>query len=613
MAHSSTDAAFSNDLRTLYRVGAVGGLTDGQLLKGFLAGRDEAAFSALADRHGPMVLRVCRQVLGDSHNAQDAFQATFLVLARKADSVQKQDSVASWLHGVARRVACRVKADEARRRTHEKRVATELGERSSVEETPPESWPELHEEIARLPERYRESVVLCYLEGLSTEAAAVRLGCPRGTVLSRLARARDQLRDRLTRRGLAPTASLVAGTGALPGAAIPTDLLDATVRMCLGFMERQETAAALASARVVDLARGVLFAMTITKLKVLGAAGLACVLILGGVPSFAYQFAKTTPARKKAEQKNALDARVEKLQAALDVSSAQILLLQQELRTLQAEIRTLRGGAANLDLPTKALEEYQKIVPAEELPKQAEPGVGVPKQAIPGEGIPKQAMPRKGVDKRNIPKTDIPEDHSGIGGIGGGLGQSNFAFGGGDELSYVKQGNLILAISPIGDTVTVYNTTTSKAKSVRLTASKEAPLKVVPITGGVLIALMLEGTKISEVAVYDMSEAAWHVQKLRKPFNGQVSPIVGRSVVAWVMDRTIYAYGYNANQWSVLELPEGIPPTPIVSADKVTLEKAGHIYEFDGSTGDWKHIDIRAIIKEAQEKEEKDKGDTPKS
>ena len=120
------DIASLRHLRTLYRVGVVGDLTDGQLLERFVAGRDESAeagFAALVERHGPMVLRVCRQILGDAHDAEDAFQATFLVLARRAGSVRKRESVASWLYGIARRVARRSRADAARRREHERRRA----------------------------------------------------------------------------------------------------------------------------------------------------------------------------------------------------------------------------------------------------------------------------------------------------------------------------------------------------------------------------------------------------------------------------------------------------------------------------------------------------------
>ncbi len=183
MTSRTREAVSLRGLETLYRAGAVGNLTDGQLLEWFVAGRGageaaEAGFTALVDRHGPMVLRVCRQILGDTHDAEDAFQATFLVLVRKAGSVRKRDSVASWLHGIARRVARRARSDRARRLEYERRGAEMAGRTEARSAGEFECWPELHEEVARLPERYREPIVLCYLEGLTTDEASRRLDCP---------------------------------------------------------------------------------------------------------------------------------------------------------------------------------------------------------------------------------------------------------------------------------------------------------------------------------------------------------------------------------------------------------------------------------------------------
>src|SRR6516225_6418176 len=146
--------AFSKDLRTLYAEGSIGTLTDGQLLERFVACRDEVVFEALVERHGTMVLQICRGMLGNSHDAEDVFQATFLVLVRRAGSIRKRDSVASWLFGVAGRIA-------ARARKHERRAA-EMATRSDVHEERPDFGSVLREEVARLPEKYREVVVLCY-------------------------------------------------------------------------------------------------------------------------------------------------------------------------------------------------------------------------------------------------------------------------------------------------------------------------------------------------------------------------------------------------------------------------------------------------------------------
>ncbi len=160
-----------------------------------------------------MVLGVCRAVLGDRHDAEDACQATFLVLARRAGLIRRRDSVASWLYGVARRVALRARRQAARRRELERRRLERVGVAEPVSQPPAEPWPELYEELDRLPEPFRAAVVLCDLEGHSYEQAAGILHCPVGTVQSRLARGRERLRRRLERRGLSP-AIVMAGSGA---------------------------------------------------------------------------------------------------------------------------------------------------------------------------------------------------------------------------------------------------------------------------------------------------------------------------------------------------------------------------------------------------------------
>ena len=204
----------SGYLTALFRDGTLSSKSDSELLELFIAARSkrdecaELAFSALLARHGPMVLRVCLAALGDDHQADDAFQATFLILASRAWSIRRHVSIGSWLYGVALRVAGTERSRTARRNRHERRHAEMMAR--TIEE-PHESGLRdneavrvLHQEIGLLPERYRSAVVLCYLEGLTHETAAERLGRPVGTVRSRLATARDRLRARLTRRGLAP-------------------------------------------------------------------------------------------------------------------------------------------------------------------------------------------------------------------------------------------------------------------------------------------------------------------------------------------------------------------------------------------------------------------------
>ena len=196
-------AAVESHLRLLFEAGTVTGVSDGHLLEMFASRRDELAFTALVERHGPMVQRVCHAVLGDHHEAQDAFQATFLVLARSAGSIRRRDSLASWLYGVALRVAAGARSASARRRELERDwAALRAVETQGGAESPDDLEALCTRRSAGFPSGFAP-VVLCYLEGRTYEEAAQVLLCPVGTIKSRLATARDRLRRRLERRNLA--------------------------------------------------------------------------------------------------------------------------------------------------------------------------------------------------------------------------------------------------------------------------------------------------------------------------------------------------------------------------------------------------------------------------
>jgi RNA polymerase sigma factor (sigma-70 family) len=178
-------------------------MTEKQLLERFVTANDPEAFRVLIELHGPMVLAVCRTVLREPRDVEDAFQNTLLALARRAGTIRQSDSIAPWLHRVALRVAQRARFEACQRRARERMSVDSRPERPL--EPPDLSFiPSLREEVSRLPDRYRLPVVLCYLEGRTNQEAAAQLRCPVGTVKGRLSRARQTLRDRLSRRGLDP-------------------------------------------------------------------------------------------------------------------------------------------------------------------------------------------------------------------------------------------------------------------------------------------------------------------------------------------------------------------------------------------------------------------------
>jgi RNA polymerase sigma factor (sigma-70 family) len=260
--------------------------TDRQLLERFATRRDEEAFAELVHRHGPMVLGVCRHILRQEQDAEDAFQATFLVLSRKAGSIRSAEALPNWLYGVANRLATRMKAAASRRQRRE--VA--LVEPPLFEPEPGgevgDVGPVLFAEIGRLPDKYRIPLVLCYLEGKTNEQAAQHLRCPPGTVFSRLARARERLRLRLTRRGLAlSTGVLVASLVRLSeqaSAAVPQSLEATTVQGALRFGAGTFGGTSNISARVVSLARWGVRSLAWRKLLV-GGGVLALATLVGAL------------------------------------------------------------------------------------------------------------------------------------------------------------------------------------------------------------------------------------------------------------------------------------------------------------------------------------------
>jgi len=283
MRRGRFSGAVLHQFERLFSHGTVAGLSEAELLERFVTHHDDIAFEALMTRHGPMVLGVCRQLLHDPNDVDDAFQATFLVLVRKAGTLRRCDLLGNWLYGVAYRVATRARV-MASRRTDRVAAFQRQAEVVTAEGCGPadnrisngtrdfELKPRLHDEVHRLPEKYRAPIVLCYFEGLTHEEAAARLGCPLGTVKGRLARARDLLHRRLTRRGVTLSGATLASDLAIRrvDAAVPTSLEHITLTAAQAVIRHAGlslTTVSGVSLPVASLVEGVLQAMILNQVR----------------------------------------------------------------------------------------------------------------------------------------------------------------------------------------------------------------------------------------------------------------------------------------------------------------------------------------------------------
>jgi RNA polymerase sigma factor (sigma-70 family) len=261
-----TDPAI-RDLGTLFSVGAVGGLSDGQLLGRFVERREQAVFEAILLRHGPMVWGVCRRVLRDHHDAEDAFQATFLVLARRSASIAHREKLGNWLYGVAYQTAMKARAKRTKRRGREGQVPDMPEPTVMPDELRDDLAESLDRELSRLPEKYRLPIILCELEGRSHREAANQLGWPIGTVSGRLSRARAMLAGRLSRRGVTLTVGTLAVLLAQESASanVPTKLISSTAQAASLFAAGAASATGMVSAEVAALTGEVMMTMLLKK------------------------------------------------------------------------------------------------------------------------------------------------------------------------------------------------------------------------------------------------------------------------------------------------------------------------------------------------------------
>jgi RNA polymerase sigma factor (sigma-70 family) len=354
---------FIHELRAALLPNIGGGLTDAQLLGRFVTQRDEDAFAALVRRHASMVWGVCRRNLHRQHDAEDAFQATFLVLVRKAASVVPREMVANWLYGVAHQTARKARSTLARRGLRERQVVAMPEPMATDQELWRDLQPLLDQELSRLPDKYRAAIVLCDLEGKTYKEAARQLGLPDGTLSGWLTRGRSMLAARLARRGLAVfagasgMATLLAESAA--SAAVPTSVVTSTIQLATLTFAGKATAG-LISGNVVALTEGVMKTMLIGKLKALTAAlvvvttmgiGAGKLLVTARAEALAAIKQTQTPRDKQQQQVEAeLEAarvRAKQAEANVEQARAQLVLAEHGLAAAQARVASLENQNAS--------------------------------------------------------------------------------------------------------------------------------------------------------------------------------------------------------------------------------------------------------------------------
>jgi HlyD family secretion protein len=371
------DGAILRQLRALYDIGTIGDLTDGQLLERFATDANEVAelaFSALVERHEAMVWRVCLAIVRDEHEAEDAFQATFLVLVRKARSLWVRDSLGPWLHQVACRTASCLRTTEIRRRKHRQRFAEKDKDAARSVEVGTPRDPDLdaavHEEVNRLPEKYRAPVVLCDLEGRTHQEAARFLGWPIGTVKSRQSQGRRLIRDRLVRRGLglAVAGTVVESLRQTAVAALPREVSRGAVNAVMQQSARLLIGSGV-SAHVLTLTQGVLRAMLWIRLRFLMVVALAVGIASGGASVYVLGFQEEAPKNGKPVPK--LPSTTTELTPPPKISTKatgkseagtlQITLRAQQFATRKAKA-SYEIAKATLELAEIARQEFEEVI-----------------------------------------------------------------------------------------------------------------------------------------------------------------------------------------------------------------------------------------------------------
>ena len=580
-------------ISAIFDGGTTLGLGSAELLGRFAATGDEAAFSAIVAHHGPMVLATCRRILPNGADADDAFQATFLIFARQARSIAHSDRLAPWLHSVARRVAVRAKSLAARRKAVEGQ-----GDVSGVAATPPpddarELRAVLDEELARLPEKYRVPLVLCYLEGLTHDEAAGQLDWPVGTVRSRMAQARDRLRTRLARRGFAPESVAILFPSTLPMAAVSRALQVATLRLVITGASGKATTSVAAAL----LAQGVLTTMFLTKVQTLAIATLAvtATLAAGTAGVVAQQQPEPTanPTPNSAPTPNSTGSTEEGQPSSVDPTQPTrgSVDLAKELDAAKARIKALEAELAALKAPRPSAGDLvtrsplPPLPPVPNVPDQPEAPPSLP--ALPTNASAAPPSPpapptsrRAGVDLRTTtPGTSLLSDAQKSG-----------------PWTYPLSGGRILYSPAERDRVTIFDSRSGTTSTFKDPGNIKT---IVPVIGGNMVGLELEGPNVTEVVALNPTSNTWLRQKLREPLiNGKVSPIVNQEMVYYGVGRSIYALSSQADHWGVLDLKQPLSPDKsqikvIMTADSIIVPEDDMIHVFSPKTGEWTHMNTK--------------------
>jgi RNA polymerase sigma factor (sigma-70 family) len=528
-------------LGVLWASGSLTGLSDAQLLCRFTDSQGttaDSAFSELVDRHGPMVRGVCRQILRHPHDADDAFQATFLILVRKARSIRVRESLAPWLYSVAYRTAQRARASASRYRQEGVDEVEALGV------APEDSYqfdlrPLLHEELDRLPDKYRAPIVLCHLEGKTHEQAAQLLQWPIGTVSGRLSRGRELLKSRLERRGLAVPSAVFSTTSLSLTESVPTSLVESTLMAATRFAAAQSV-----STSVLDLTQGVLRVMLFNKLKAISLA----VVLVGAVTGGAGVWARWIPGA-----------------------------VQEPVQPAEREPSPAPDQPATRANGPNPVDPFQQNLSA----------TGVPNPG--SNGLPVQPVGPLGGTNNGFAGASY-------GTIRGLPGKNSPALRGRSAQNYsmVKSSGIVVVESPDRGVMQAMSLATDHTTWRKLTIP--SGVTATPIVANDVMALHLKGKSIDHVAAFSSYTGEWSAQHLLKPAEEQMVPVIGPGSALYQSGNDFYAFGASKGTWGVLHLEGDEKAEAAISPTDISVYQGNRLYIFGLKQGEWsKGVEMRLL------------------